>query len=135
MAHCLWLLGKILVTAMVIHNNTQLIIVILYFCMPSRAYAMWYKSHFSGIEQIFPSEVCAEIRHYIPCKVIVAKHRRRKMLEVEGALDINARKARAKFFGHAPLLSKPRPSGRPRDVVGVHWHDFLGCSDQEMNSK
>ena len=58
-------------------------------------------------------------------------HRRRKMLEVEGALDINARE----IFGHAHFYQNPRPFGRPRDAVGVHWHDFLGCSDQETNSK
>ena len=45
-----------------------------------------------------------------------------------------AKRARGNLWPR-PRLSKPRPSGRPRDAVGVHWHDFLGCSDQETNSK
>ena len=38
---------------------------------------------------------------------IRAAHRRRKMLEVEGGLDINAHKARAKFLATPTFIKNP----------------------------
>ena len=56
------------------------------------------------------------------------------MLKVGGALDIVVRKARVKIFEPHPLLLKPRPFGTT-DAAGLQWQEFLGCSNEETNSK
>ena len=56
------------------------------------------------------------------------------MLKAEGALAIAARKVRAKSFGPTHFSLKPRPFG-VNDAARPLWQEFLGCNNEETNSK